>query len=201
VDLVLNRLLIRTMEIAAPEDQRTSGGEVRPWKPWGRPTMFARIMRHVRRRLRRPIPRPGSVRRVGDQPEVFYNGRWEPLPQHRAPAQVDDAPSGPPLLALRCPQSICADLGPIGKVWSERDDVRGLWAADSVEHTAPSLHRRAVDAARWVRTQHDARHHTATRWTPDHLDAASVADIAAARLLTGNPEDERDGPDTTGFGP
>jgi hypothetical protein len=81
----------------------------------------------------------------------------------------------------------------MGRVWPHTDDGRGLWAADSAHETATSLHRRAVDAARWVRTQHDARDHPTTRWTSDHLDIGSAADIAGARTLTRGsaPDDPR----------
>jgi len=159
--------------------------------------MLDRIIQLFRQVGRRPLPRPGSVRRVGDQAQVFRNSRWEPLPQHQALDHGEDASSGPPLLAIRCAQPACTDLGPIGTVWSEQDDERGLWATYGGDQPNPSLHRRAVDAARWVRTEHDARHHTETRWMSDHLDAASAADIAAARILTGNPPEQHREPDGT----
>lgn len=151
------------------------------------------IVRLLRRVGRPAAPRPGSVRRVGDsaeafRAEVFRNDAWEPV----APHQATDTGRGPradsPMLALRCPQPACADRAAIGRVWPQADDGSGLWASDSPHQAAPSLHRRAVDAARWVRTQHDARAHPTSRWTSDHLDVGSAADTAAARTLTGDPE-------------
>ncbi len=154
------------------------------------------IARLVRQVLRRSPPRPGSMRRVGDSAEVFRDGAWESVARHRAA----DTGRGPrpdsPLLALRCPQAACADRAVIGRVWPEMNDGRGLWAADGAHETAPSLHRRAVDAARWVRTQHDARDHPTTRGTSEHLDIGSAADIAAARTLArGSADDRRSAPD------
>lgn len=141
-----------------------------------------RIARFLRRLLRRTAPRPGSVRRVGDGTEVFRDGAWEPLPRYRAAGSGRPGPDSP-ALAIRCPQTTCGARG-AGTVWPWIDDDRGLWAADCPHQREPSLHGRAVDAARWVRTQHDKREHPRTRWTPEHLDAGSAADTAAARALT-----------------
>lgn len=144
----------------------------------------ARIARFLRRLLRRTAPRPGSVRRAGDGAEVFRDGVWHPLPRYRAAGSGLPGPDSP-ALAIRCPQASCAARAAIGTVWPQIDDGRGLWAADCPHQREPSLHGRAVDAARWVRTQHDAREHPRTRWTAAHLDAGSAADSAAARTLTG----------------
>lgn len=155
--------------------------------------MRERILRLLWRVVRRTPPRPGSVRRVGHRAEVFRKGAWEPVARHRAADTGRGPQPDSPLLALRCPQLACADLAAIGRVWPQTEDGRGLWAADSPHQAAQSLHRRAVDAARWVRTQHDACDHSTTRWTSDHLDTGSAADIAAARTLTGGSvEDGRD---------
>lgn len=143
---------------------------------------MVRLLRRVRQRT---LPRTGSVRRVANGAEVFRNGVWVPVPRHRA-ADAGRAPQvDSPMLAIRCPQAGCVDRAAIGRVWPQTGDGRGLWAAESVHQCAPSLHRRAVDAARWVRTQHDAHDHATTRWTSDHLDAASAADTAAGRTLDG----------------
>ena len=160
---------------------------------------IVQLLRQVLGRVvRRTPPRPGSVRRIGNNAEVFRNDAWEPIPRHHAADTGRGPRTDSPMLALRCPQAACTDRAAIGRVWPQTDDGRGLWAADSPHQPAPSLHRRAIDAARWVRSQHDARDHATTRWTSDHLDTGSAADTAAARTLTrgsaghrSNPEDPR----------
>lgn len=142
------------------------------------------VVRLFRWVLRRTPPRPGSVRGA----RVFRNGGWEPLPRYRVVPSGRGPRSDAPLLAIQCPQPTCAGCGPIGRVWPHNDDGRGLWAADSAYQPNTALHRRAVDAARWVRTQHDAHDHATARWSSEHLDAASAADTAAARMLTAGSE-------------
>ncbi|MBN9100007.1 MAG: cupin domain-containing protein [Pseudonocardia sp.] len=95
--------------------------------------------------------------------------------------RFSDEPVEPPLLALRCYQPECTHEGPIGAVWG---DGNGQWGADAAGRPGPSRHPRALDAARWVRTHHDVRHHSESRWTVAHLDVASAADVAAAHALT-----------------